>query len=237
MSIGTRLARFASKPRSDQLAAFKATVRSIFDMGSEAKERRRLYRILTGAHAPPRVLRAKEKLYLAYRPESDVIFSCYPEIAQLSEKWTKDNVHNNAGDLQRLYALILNIKQILDENIAGDMAELGVFRGNSAAVLAHYARLHGKKLLLFDTFEGFDRRDLVGVDDSPTPQFDDTSLDQVRDLVGDEAVRLSKADFLNRYRPILTGRGSPSSTSIAISTNPQRPAWNFSIPGYRRAGC
>ena len=203
MAIGTRLGRFAGKPRSDQLAALKATVRSVFDMGAAARERRRLHRLLTGANAPPKVLQTNEKLYLAYRPESDVTFLSHPEIEQLSEKWIAHNIHNNAGDLPRLYALVLNTKQVLEEEIAGDIAELGVFRGNSAAVLAHYARTHGRKLLLFDTFEGFDHRDLVGVDQSPTPQFDDTSLDQVRALVGDEAVRFVQGRFPESIPPDL----------------------------------
>ncbi len=136
-----------------------------------------------------------EKIYVAYRPDSDVIFSCYPEIAQLSEKWIKDNVNNNAGDLPRLYALILNTKQVLDDEIAGDMAELGVFRGNSAAILAHYARIYGRKVSLFDTFQGFDRRDLVGGDRSKAVEFTDTSLADVMDLVGDEAVRFVQGRF------------------------------------------
>ena len=92
-------------------------------------------------------------------------------------------------------ALILNIKQVLDEGIAGDLAELGVFRGNSAAVLAHYARKSGKNASLFDTFEGFDSRDLVGVDESRRVTFADTSLDEVRNLVGDEAVRFVLGRF------------------------------------------
>ena len=32
----------------------------------------------------------------ANRPDSDVVFECYPEIAQLSEKWVKNNVMTNA---------------------------------------------------------------------------------------------------------------------------------------------
>jgi hypothetical protein len=46
------------------------------------------------------------------------------------------------------------------------MAELGLYLGNSAAILAYFARIHHKMVLLFDTFEGFDQRDLVGADES-----------------------------------------------------------------------
>ncbi len=191
--LQTKLIRFARKPLRDKWAAIQAMLSPISN--ATAREQRRLHGFMNGAYAPPRGLHAGEKIYVAYRPDSDVVFSCYPEIAQLSEKWIKDNVNNNAGDLPRLYALILNTKQVLDEDIAGDMAELGVFRGNSAAIFAHYARIYGKKVSLFDTFQGFDQRDLVGGDGSRAVEFADTSLDDVRGLVGDEAVRFVQGRF------------------------------------------
>ena len=134
-------------------------------------------------------------MYVAYQPDSDVVFKCYPEMAQLSEKWVKNNVMTNAGDLPRLYALIMNIKQILDDNVADDIAELGVYRGNSAALFAHYASEYKRTVLLFDTFEGFDGRDLVGSDKSKAIEFTDTSLEAVRDLVREERVRFIQGRF------------------------------------------
>jgi hypothetical protein len=186
-----KFARFARKPLSDQWAAVKATL----------VERRR-HRFLTGAHAPPKVLEADEKMYIAHRPDSDVFYKRHPEIVQLSELWIKNNVIN-ASDLPRIYALIFNIKQVLDENIIGDMAEFGVYRGNSAAVLAYYARIYLRRVVLFDTFEGFDQRDLVGADESKANEFTDTSLDHVRDLVGDKDVRFVKGRFPQSIPPEL----------------------------------
>lgn len=134
-------------------------------------------------------------MYVAYRPDSDVIFKAYPEIATLSQKWIKNNEENNGGDLPRLYALAFNAKQVLDDGVAGDIAELGVYRGNSAALFAHYARMHGRKVHLFDTFEGFDTRDLVGVDKSKGMEFNDTSVEQVRELVGEQDVTFVQGRF------------------------------------------
>jgi hypothetical protein len=191
----SKLKRFAQKTPPEKWAAIKATFGLTFGASAEARERRHLYRLITGAHAPPSVLKAGEKIYIAFRPDSDVNFSRHPEITQLSEKWISGNVETNAGDLPRLYALMLNTKQVLDEEIAGDMAELGVFRGNSAAVLAHYARIHGRTLWLFDTFQGFDRRDLVGGDESRAVEFANTSISEVRELVGDEEVRFVPGRF------------------------------------------
>ena len=198
MNFAARLLRFVRKPPSDKWAAIHATF-----FHPKAAERRRLHRVLTGPHAPPRVLQTDERMYVAYRPDSDVSFKRYPELAQLSDKWVKNNVMNNAGDLPRLYALIINIKQVLEDNVAGDMAEIGVYRGNSAALLAHYAREYKRTVLLFDTFEGFDSRDLVGIDESRLVEFTNTSLKEVRDLVGVERVKFVQGRFPQSIPPDL----------------------------------
>ena len=199
MPVIEKLSRFARKPLPDQWAAIRAT----FGVSAKATEQRHLHGLLTGAHAPPRVLQSDEKTYIAYRPDSDVRYKQHPEVAALSEKWIKDNLINNAGDLPRLYALILNIKQVLNDNIIGDMAELGVYRGNSAAFLAYYARTYNRAVLLFDTFEGFDQRDLVGVDESKSTEFEDTSLHDVRNLVGDKDVKFIQGRFPESIPPDL----------------------------------
>jgi len=198
MSLAGRLLSFVHKSSSEKRAAFKATF-----LDAKAAERRHLHRLLIGQHAPPKVLRTDERMYVAYRPDSDVIFKLYPEMAQLSEKWVKNNVMNNAGDLPRLYALVMNIRQILDDDVPGDMAELGVYKGNSAALLAHCARERKRTVVLFDTFEGFDGRDLVGVDKSRSVEFADTSLEEVRDLIGNESVRFVKGRFPESIPPDL----------------------------------
>jgi hypothetical protein len=95
-------------------------------------------------------------------------------------------VHNadNGGDLPRLIAFMLNIEQVLKERVPGDFAELGVWRGNTAAVLAHYATAGGRKTILFDTFSGFDTRDLTGIDADQGMYFWDTSVALVEGVVG-----------------------------------------------------
>jgi hypothetical protein len=72
--------------------------------------------------------------------------------------------------------------------VPGELAELGVYRGNSAAVLAHYARRFGRHLYLFDTFQGFDARDLKGMDANKAGNVFETSLDLVRSVVGEDSV-------------------------------------------------
>lgn len=103
----------------------------------------------------------------------------------LLPKWLEGNRINNGGDLGRFYSLILNVKQLLEEGVAGDFAELGVYRGNSAAILAHFAGITGRRAYLLDTFEGFDERDL----ESPAQAnaFRETSLSRVKRKIGNDA--------------------------------------------------
>jgi hypothetical protein len=93
----------------------------------------------------------KYNVFLGYQPDAYATFNAHPEFVSLFEKFSKHNSLNNAGDIARLWSMILNIKQVIADGIEGDFAELGVWRGNTAAVLAHYAASSGRKVFLFDT--------------------------------------------------------------------------------------
>jgi len=125
-------------------------------------------------------------VHIAYHPDAAYELHQLPEFRALYDSWIAGNRRCNGGDLARLYAFILNIKQCLADGVPGDFAEVGVFRGNSAATLAHFAARHDRHLYLFDTFSGFDARDLRDGDEHRSAQFQDTSLDAVRRLVGNE---------------------------------------------------
>jgi O-methyltransferase len=66
--------------------------------------------------------------------------------------------------------------------LEGSMAEIGVYRGGTAKILAHIADGAGRKLHLFDTFGGMPntdvQRDLLGEGD-----FANTSLEDVRSFL------------------------------------------------------
>ena len=126
-------------------------------------------------------------MHVAYHPDAAYELHQLSEFRALYESWIVGNRQCNGGDLTRLYGFILNIKQCLADGVAGDFAELGVWRGNSAAVLAHFAAQNGRHVYLFDTFTGFDARDLRGVDGHHGAQFTETTLDAVRKTVGHEA--------------------------------------------------
>jgi len=61
-------------------------------------------------------------------------------------------------DTVRRDMIILLLRELVARKIPGDMAELGVYRGLSARLIHHY--LPERKLYLFDTFTGFDERDV-----------------------------------------------------------------------------
>jgi O-methyltransferase len=61
-------------------------------------------------------------------------------------------------DTVRRDMIILLLRELVARRVEGDLAELGVFRGDSARLIHHY--LPERPLYLFDTFAGFDERDL-----------------------------------------------------------------------------
>jgi hypothetical protein len=123
-------------------------------------------------------------LYSAYQPDSYYLGRAHSEFDELFRRFTAHNRLNNGGDIPRLWSLILNCKQIIEEGVPGDLAELGVWRGNTAAVLAYYAQTAGRRIYLLDTFQGFDRKDLRGIDADKISAFENTSLDLVREVMG-----------------------------------------------------
>jgi len=97
------------------------------------------------------------------------------------------NEENNGGDIARWYFLNLTIEQLLKEAVSGDVAELGVYKGNTAAILARYAERTAARCYLFDTFEGFSSRDMEGIDSGVPMAFGDARLEDVRRLVSSNA--------------------------------------------------
>ncbi len=137
-------------------------------------------------------------VFIQYQPDSQSHFNVHYEFNKLLNNFIKNNKKQNAGDTNRLWSFILNIKQILAEDIKGDFAELGVWRGNTAAILAHYASLNNRKVYLFDTFEGFDQKDLGGIDSDKKMEFGDTSIDMVKNVIGSSS---SSCEFIKGYFP------------------------------------
>ena len=115
----------------------------------------------------------------------------FPSLRQI---WTVRN-ENNRADFVRLLFLTCTVEELLDKNVPGAFAELGVYKGNSAKLLRELAP--ERKLYLFDTFSGFDAKDIAS--DPKTKisslQFLDTSIEMVKQFVGSENVLFCPGHF------------------------------------------
>src|SRR5450631_273129 len=67
-------------------------------------------------------------------------------------------IDNNYFDYIRLATLELVSYEIRNKKLAGNVAELGVYKGKFAKYINGY--FPDRKLYLFDTFAGFDKRDI-----------------------------------------------------------------------------
>jgi O-methyltransferase len=82
------------------------------------------------------------------------------------------------GDYARLATFGAALSRLSREAVDGAMAEVGVWRGDTSVLLNRLAPQ--RELHLFDTFGGFDERDLNDASDSDAVRFRDTSVEFVR---------------------------------------------------------
>ena len=83
-------------------------------------------------------------------------------------------------DKVRLYTFWLQIERLKKEKIEGAFAEVGVYQGETAKMMHEMDTL--RRLHLFDTFEGFDKKDIESTtakDANHGIDFSDTSLESV----------------------------------------------------------
>ena len=132
--------------------------------------------------------RNRSMFLLSYRPDFDHDRGGMNALPQFRSDWIKGNASNNLGDLTRLSMFVLNLGQLVEENIPGDFAELGVYKGHSAKILVEFARRARRKLYLFDTFSGFDPRETRRLDPEVAATFRETNLEAVTAFVGREDV-------------------------------------------------
>ncbi|MCK5847444.1 MAG: class I SAM-dependent methyltransferase [Bacteroidales bacterium] len=89
-------------------------------------------------------------------------------------------------DKIRLYNIWFQISRINKSNIIGAFAELGVYQGETAKIISLCAP--EREFFLFDTFEGFDNKDLSiensNDDKYNDSNFSDTKLDEVKAFIG-----------------------------------------------------
>ncbi len=95
------------------------------------------------------------------------------------------HLNKNYFDYVRLSTLELISNEINKKNLTGNVAELGVYKGKFARFINLYFK--ERKLYLFDTFEGFDERDVNTEKkkgfSSGSQNFSDTSVKSVLELM------------------------------------------------------
>jgi O-methyltransferase len=90
---------------------------------------------------------------------------------------------NDRGDLVRYYFLYLQLRRLEEQSIVGDVAELGVYKGNTAFFFRRVSP--GRRLHLFDTFSGFSCQDSAEYAEGGA--FADVSMKEIRKRFGSEA--------------------------------------------------
>jgi len=107
----------------------------------------------------------------------------YPRSGRGERRIRNLDPHDNT----RRDMMILLLRSIIEREVPGPFAELGVYRGLTARLIHQYAP--ERPLHLFDTFEGFTDRSTLpekgrtGLQVFPE-QFSDTSLERVKRFVG-----------------------------------------------------
>lgn len=89
---------------------------------------------------------------------------------------------NSCMSPHRAFQLVKAARETLD--VPGDCAEVGVYRGATAKLVADVLN-RSKKLYLFDTFTGLPAERRSAVDCFPAGTFRDTSLENVQKLFSD----------------------------------------------------
>jgi O-methyltransferase len=170
MNVVVKLMRLYRQPRGERRRYLRQRLRGL---GLHA-----LFTVLR-----PLLNRPYSPFLIIARPDFDYDLQCFPDYSRLYRAWIS-GMPENGADVSRLYLLYLNARQILRESVSGDVIELGVYKGNSAKVLREIIGPE-RTLYLFDTFAGFDERDVTGIDARANrSSFQDTSLEAVRQFVG-----------------------------------------------------
>ncbi|MGE5409583.1 MAG: TylF/MycF/NovP-related O-methyltransferase [Clostridiales bacterium] len=85
------------------------------------------------------------------------------------------------NDYFRYATMSLAIMRLINENIQGDFAEVGVYKGDTSQIL--YKLGSDRRYYLFDTFEGFPEKDLES-NITNDNRFKDTSVKMVLNKIG-----------------------------------------------------
>ncbi len=182
------------------------------------------------------VINRHTEFYVAAKPDFHTGYHRIPNFDVLYREWIKQNGRIDRTDLTRFYLFYLQIETLLENNVAGAFAEVGVFRGTTARLFRLLAP--ERELFLFDTFQGFAREDVQqesGVKKPATGGWE-VSLEKIRAFVGEQNTHFIVGRFPD------TASGVPPATRFALvhlDTDlyaPQLAGLRFFYPKMNRNG-
>lgn len=149
-----------------------------------------------------------------------------------------NNLRRIFKDKTRFYTFWLQAERIRKQQLAGSMAEVGVYKGETAMVL--HKMLPKRSLHLFDTFQGFPADDLKhesGKAAGYSPKnFADTSIEAVKKRLGNS----DKIHFHCGYFPDTTaGLENEKFCLVNLDADlymPTKAALNFFYPRLTKGG-
>jgi len=141
-------------------------------------------------------------------------------------------------DKVRFYTWWIQVERLKTEKIAGDFAELGVYKGDSARIL--HQMDPSRKFHLLDTFEGFAERDLEGEEGKAATytsrDFADTSLQKViRKIGGNNNIRIHQGYFPDSVTEIKEERFALVNIDADLY-NPTKKGLEFFYPRMNAGG-
>jgi O-methyltransferase len=112
----------------------------------------------------------------------EFIDECGGYLPKAREKDKRNIVDTCSYDLVRRDMIVLLLRTIIENKINGEIAELGVYKGETAKLIHHYCS--ERTLNLFDTFEGFAYKDIFKENkqirnSESVNNFKDTSVDYI----------------------------------------------------------
>lgn len=146
-----------------------------------------------------------DNIALALQPTSYSEFRSHPEFPDVYRLWTQGDSFRGM-DFARVWGMVLNVKHILQKT-DGAVAELGVYKGQSSALLSYLAEKFQRKMYLIDTFKGFAEAQYEeDMGEGKKNAFTDTSLEAARSVVGNyEGNRWIVGMFPDSATPELSG--------------------------------
>lgn len=179
----------------------------------------------------------KTSLYLSHKPDFHMKLNQVDDFEYLYKKWIQNSPKNEKGDLVRFYFLLNQIEYLKKNNIPGLIAEVGVFKGTTAKLFHH--AFPDKKILLFDTFKGFDERDTNHEKENSKASFGgwEVSFHSVKEYLGESDF----IEFFPGYFPETT-INIPTSNKYALVHldadlyNPQFSGLEYFYPKMSKGG-